>query len=279
MSTFGRAIGHGMGILFMGLGALFIVLGVSDAFTNWLDANSTCVSGNCGADSARSTFLFVGLAFFVSGLITSVATEFAIRKTQRLMKHVGEYASNPATSVEGLSEFLEPFGIDLQPGTKANVNVGSRVIDLRGQRHGRDVPTDPAGLSDYLKSVGVSIDENLLRNATVMQGGEVVQPAQGPSASNEPTAARPVSIPSSRDELERETATIVRKHDRGETAGSQRLLELELEVLPAGRVPYRVKVASLVRSSLAGLLIEGSTLNVRVDPHDRNSVTIDWSEN
>ena len=79
--------------------------------------------------------------------------------------------------------------------------------------------------------------------------------------------------------MQRETATIVRKHDRGETAGNQRLLELDLEVLPAGRVPYRVKVASLVRSSLAGLLIEGSTLNVRVDPHDRNSVTIDWAEN
>jgi hypothetical protein len=80
-------------------------------------------------------------------------------------------------------------------------------------------------------------------------------------------------------DLRRESATIVRKKDRGETTGNQRLLELELEVHPVGKVPYRVQLASLVRESLAGLLIEGSNVNVRVDPGNPNNVTIDWSEN
>jgi hypothetical protein len=80
-------------------------------------------------------------------------------------------------------------------------------------------------------------------------------------------------------ELRRERATIVRKRDRGATAGGQRLVEFELEVQPAGKAPYRVEVASLVRESLAGLLIEGSSLNVRVEPTDENRVSIEWGEN
>ena len=95
--------------------------------------------------------------------------------------------------------------------------------------------------------------------------------AGGPSAFTSPSAPQSAGA--------RETATIVRKKDRGSTAGNQRLLELEIEVTPVGKVPYRVTVPTLVRESLAGLLIEGSSLNVRVDPHDKNNVTIDWSEN
>jgi hypothetical protein len=77
----------------------------------------------------------------------------------------------------------------------------------------------------------------------------------------------------------RERATIIRKHDRGATAGQQRLVEFELEVAPASAAPYRVTVASLVRESLVGLLVEGGTLTVRVDQDDRENVTIDWTEN
>jgi hypothetical protein len=46
-----------------------------------------------------------------------------------------------------------------------------------------------------------------------------------------------------------------------------------------GKAPYRVTVASLVRESLVSLLIEGSSLNVRVNPNDKNDVSIDWGEN
>jgi hypothetical protein len=121
----------------------------------------------------------------------------------------------------------------------------------------------------------VRIDEDVLRHATVVEDGEVVRAGTHLAQS----AAGAVAQPAPESELRRERATIVRKKDRGATAGGQRLVEFELEVQPAGRVPYRVDVASLVRESLAGLLIDGSTLNVRVDPANENAVTIDWGEN
>ncbi|MBK9344636.1 MAG: hypothetical protein IPN07_16730 [Dehalococcoidia bacterium] len=37
------------------------------------------------------------------------------------------------------------------------------------------MPNDPAGLSAYLKSMGISIDEEVLRNATLMKGGDAVE--------------------------------------------------------------------------------------------------------
>jgi hypothetical protein len=278
----GRVMGHGMGILFMGLGLVFLVAALNDSFTSWIDANSTCTSGNCGTSSVRTTFMILGASFFAGGLLTSVITEFAIRKTRKVMAEVTTFAASPHTP-ENLSEFLSNFGIDMD-ASKAKVSVERPVaLDLRNLRNGSDVPTDPAGLSNYLKSLGITIDEERLKHASIFAGGQQVQsaavssnvPAQagagGPSAFTSPAA--------SPGEGARETATIVRKKDRGATAGNQRLLELEIEVTPVGKVPYRVTVPSLVRESLAGLLIDGSSLNVRVDPHDKNNVTIDWSEN
>ncbi|MGE3076852.1 MAG: hypothetical protein AB7N24_07580 [Dehalococcoidia bacterium] len=271
MSTMSRWLGHGMGAFFILLGLGFLILGLSDGFTNWLDANSSCQGGNCGEDSVRSTFIILGVCFVGAGLITSLATEYAIRKTRRLVAHMATFPGLDAPTLESIGGFLEPFGIDLSTAQQANTRVDHRVINLRGQRTGK-VPTDPEGLGDYLKSLGVSIDPEVLRSARVVRSDE---PAAG-SVAAEPAAT--VVEPRSSDLL-RETATIVRKKDRGQTAGDQRLLELELEVTPAGKVPYRVTVASLVRESLTGLLIEGSTLNVRVNPHAPNDVRIDWSEN
>ena len=265
-----------MGLFFMALGVLFLWLGLDNDVVNWFANNSSCPSGECPHDSARTTFLILGGSFFVGGFITSLGTELAVRKTQRLLAHVSDFReSGSLESVEGLSEFLKPFGINIDPGTNPNINVEHRTIDLRGQRSG-DVPTDPAGLSAYLKSMGVSLDENLLRNATIVRDGEVVSQgaAQVVTAGVPPPPGAPLQ-----GQLRRETARIIAKRDRGATAGNQRLLEFDLEVQPAGKAPYRVQVASLVRESLAGLLIEGSTLNVRVDPIDPNAVTIDWSEN
>jgi hypothetical protein len=186
--------------------------------------------------------------------------------------------------VQGLADFLEPFGIDLDAArADGTVATQSHFIDLRGLRKGNTPPTDPAGMSEYLKGLGLNVSEEALRNATVVSGGETVQqgsarvsaePAGASFASAAPTP--PASISS---ESRRERATIVRKRDRGATTGNQRLVEFELEVQPAGKVPYRVQLASLVRESLAGLLIEGSSLNVRVDSTDDLNVTIDWSEN
>lgn len=274
MSTVSRVIGHGMGGFFMLLGAVFLVLALNDNFLDSLTASGNCASGDCGEDSVRTTFLILGASFLVTGAITSLGTELAIRKTRRLVQHVTEFRqSGSLDSMEGLSEFLKPFGVSLDPGSNANINVERRTIDLRGQRSG-DVPSDPAGLSAYLKSMGVSLDEDVLRNARVVRDGQVVSQGQAQVAGASGSGTVPL-----RDESRRETARIVRKRDRGATAGNQRLVEFDLEVTPAGKVPYQVQVASLVRESLASLLIEGSTLNVRVDPTDPNAVTIDWSEN
>jgi len=272
MSKVGRITGHGLGIFFIVMGAGFLVLGFSE-FATWLDENATCTSGNCSDTAARTTFLLLGLSFVIAGACTSLVTEFAIRKTQGLMSQVVALSSGETNSVDGLADFLEPFGIDLDAARASGVGVDLQhgVIDLRGQRHGA-VPTDAATLSEYLKGFGINLGEQSLRNATVVTGG-------APLAQDSVPPAAAAAAPPAASDGERETALIIRKRDRGETAGSQRLVEFELEVQPVGLVPYRVEVASLVRESLVSLLIEGSTLNVRVDPVNRNSVTIDWSEN
>lgn len=291
MSAMGRIIGHGLGGFFMLFGLIFLVLGASDAFTKIFNGGFSCSGSSCASDSVRTTFLTLGASFFFGGLLTSVITEFTIRKTRKLVSTVSNFATHPGDT-EGLSELLQGFGIAMDL-SKANVSVERPLgLDLRGQRNGKTVPTDPAGLSDYLKSFGVTIDEDILKRASVVQGGQVLQPgapvvAAATSAATAAATASPVagaaamfdapSTPTA--EGDRQTATIVRKVDKGATAGNQRLLELEIEVTPVGKVPYRVTVASLVRESLAGLLIEGSSLNVRVNPNDPNDVTIDWGEN
>lgn len=281
MSALGRIIGHGLGGFFMLFGLIFLVLGANDAFTSMFDGGFACSGSSCASDSVRTTFLTLGASFFFGGLLTSVITEFSVRKTRKLVSSVSAFATHPGDT-EGLSELLHGFGIDMDL-SRANVSVERPLaLDLRGQRHGA-VPTDPAGLSDYLKSLGVNIDEDVLRRATVVRGGQVVQPGSpvvttaGPAAVA--GAAEMFQAPVTSAEGTRETATIVRKTDRGRTAGNQRLLELEIEVTPVGKVPYRVTVASLVRESLVSLLIEGSSLNVRVNPNDKNDVSIDWGEN
>lgn len=280
MYALGRVMGHSMGGLFMLLGAMFLLAGLNDGFTSWLDANSTCSSGICDDSSARSTFVLLGGSFFAGGLITSLATEFAVRKTRKVINRVSAFAATGDHSAESVSDFLEDFGIDLGPSKLQVARIQHHTIDLRGQRQG-EVPADPASLSAYLKSRGISIEEDLLRNATVVDSGRTVlpRPEAHPATSLSSDPSSMFGTPLRREETSRESATIVRKHDRGAVAGNQRLLELELEVTPAGKVPYRVTVASLVRESLAGLLIEGSALSVRVDANDQNEVTIDWSEN
>jgi len=98
------------------------------------------------------------------------------------------------------------------------------------------------------------------------------------AANVEPVAVAPAAE-GSHGTAERLSATVIRKTDRGPVAGGQRLLEFELEVRPAVEPPYRVTVASLVRESLAGLLIEGGSLTVHAERGNPEQVTIDWSEN
>ena len=172
-----------MGILFMGLGLLFLVAALNDSLTGWIDANSTCTSGNCGTSSVRMTFMILGASFFAGGLLTSVITEFAIRKTQKVMADVTTFAASPH-SPENLSQFLSNLGLDIDT-SKANISVERPVnLDLRGLRNGNDVPTDPAGLSSYLKSLGISIDEERLKHASIFSGGQQIQT---------PTASQDVS--------------------------------------------------------------------------------------
>lgn len=262
-------------------GLFFIVMGIgflllSFTWADWLDEHSVCEHGNCSDTGADTTFTILGIAFIAGGMVSSVATELAYRKTRAIVQHVSTFqTSGSLDTAEGVSEFLKPFGIDIQPG--ANVNVEHRTIDLRSQRSG-DVPADPEGLSSYLRARGISIDEEVLRNATVVKDGEVVMPGR-PSMGSEQAATPAVTDARAADGMRRETARIIGKRDRGSTTGNQRLIEFDLEVQPAGKAPYRAQVASLVRESLAGLLIEGATLNIRVDPADPHAVSVDWSEN
>ena len=267
-------MGHGMAGFFFVLGATFFVLGMSERFTSSLEENSNCQSGDCDG-GVRTTFLILGVSFIGTAGLLAFLTEYSIRKTTSIIGQVQEFTATGSTAgLEEIADFLKPFGISLDPATQGNASVTQRTTDARGRRSA-DLPTDPAELSVYLKSVGITIDESALLNASVVHDGQVA--LLGVQHGTAQTSARTAQPPD--DERRRESATIVRKRDRGETAGNQRLLEFELEVRPVGKVPYRVQVASLVRESLAGLLIEGSTLNVRVDPRNENDVTIDWSEN
>lgn len=278
MTKTGRAIGHGLGGFFIVAGIIMIGLGLNDAVTSQVDT-ANCTGSGCAGDSLRATLLIVGAAFIASGLLSSLLTEFIIRKTRGLMASVTTVSSNPG-DLTGISEMLRDFGIQTDL-SKAHVTTGRPVtLDLRNLRSG-DVPTDPAGLSAYLKERGVSIDEDVIRRATVFKGGTLIHSAEPTSTPVETggSKAAPPTAPVMNEPGQRETANIVRKVDRGPTPGRQRLIEFELEVRPASKPPYRVTVASLVRESLADLLIEGSTLNVRVSPHDPNDVTIDWGEN
>ncbi|MCC6958299.1 MAG: hypothetical protein IT301_00495 [Dehalococcoidia bacterium] len=274
----GRSVGHGLGALFIVAGVIMVGLGLNDAVTGRFDT-ANCSGSGCASDTLRATLLITGVAFIASGLLSSLLTEFIIRKTRKLMASVTTVSSNPG-DLTGISEMLRDFGIQTDL-SKAHVTTGRPVtLDLRSMRTG-EVPTDPAGLSAYLKERGVTIDEEALRRATIFQGGTLVhsaEPVVTSAGTSEPAPAG-VGPRSADDSGQRETATIIRKTDRGPTPGRQRLLEFELEVRPASKPPYRVSVASLVRESLADLLIEGSTLNVRVNPHDANDVTIDWGEN
>lgn len=274
MTSAGRWIGHSMGLFFVVLGAGFLALALSNGFIDAIAGTGNCSTFSCADSGARGTFLIVGVSFIAGGLVTSVLTEWSVRKVARIMRGVSEFTTSGAETPEALNHILKDFGISLDPASKARVNVQTRTIDLRSERRSRDVPTTPGGLSDYLKSVGVSIDPDLLSRAKIVRTGD--QPGEQAGAAS--GAAQPERT-RDESELRRERATIVRKKDRGETTGEQRLLELEIEVQPVGRVPYRVQLASLVRGSLASLLIEGSNLNVRVDPANENDVTIDWSEN
>jgi hypothetical protein len=263
-------MGHGFALFFIVLGLGFVALGLNDSFNSWLDANSTCDSGSCPENSARTTFIFLGVSFIAAGVVSGLVTEFAIRKTRRLLSHVATFSGSEGATLESLGNFLEPFGIDLAASQGGKTSIRSQVSDLRHLRKS-EPPSGPEELSAYLKSLGITVDESALRNAHVIDSRRAIR-------SDDPNQHASQVSPMRADRV-RETATILRKRDRGETAGDQRLLELELEVRPPGRVPYRVTVASLVRETLAALLIEGSTLNVRVDPNDDNSVTIDWAEN
>ena len=280
MSKFSRVLGHGTALLFIAMGLGFVALGLNERFGSWLDANSACNGGSCPDGAVRTTFLILGISFIAVGVIISVAVEFALRKTSRILSRVSAVpvAASPVTSspvsaaptIETIGELLESRGIHLSESLGELASIRPQVIDLRGQRSG-GAPADPVAIGDYLKMFGISVDPAKLRNAQIIGGSDLVQAET--LASVPPEFAPPAA------NLLRETATIVHKRDRGETVGNQRLLELELEVTPIGRVPYRVTVASLVRESLAGLLIEGATVNVRVDEHNPDAVTIDWSEN
>lgn len=280
MSKLSRILGHGTALSFIAMGVGFLALGLNEQFRGWFEANSTCNGGSCPDGGIRTTFMILGISFIAVGVISSVVVEFALRKTSRLLSRLSAVpvaasgvTSSPASAaptIETIGELLESRGIHLSESLGGIASIRPQVIDLRGQRAGAS-EADPDAIGDYLKMFGISIDPDKLRNARII----------GESAPSHPenVATAPTESASPGTNFRRETATIVHKRDRGETAGNQRLLELELEVTPIGRVPYRVTVASLVRESLADLLIEGATLNVRVGDHDPNGVTIDWSEN
>ena len=119
------------------LGAAFLVLGLNDGFTSAIEDNATCQPGSCAEGGVRMTFVILGVTFMATATLLAVATEFSIRKTTSIIGQVKTFSeSGAANDLEGITDFLKPFGITIDPSTNSNVNVEHRTIDLRGQRSG-----------------------------------------------------------------------------------------------------------------------------------------------
>lgn len=254
--------------VFLLSGAAMLLVAMNDDWVGEIDSGATCASGaDCGG-SVRSTLLIVGGSFTATGLFSGALTYYIARRARRWVTHLA--TAQPLDSTENITAFLKPFGIDLSRANLSSATVTEPTVNLRPEIRvepggERLTPEEAARVSDALRPLGINLDPGALRSA----GDAAVSTSRSSAASDE-------APPSA---LRRERATILRKHDRGATAGQQRLVEFELEVTPATSPPYRAVVASLVRESLVGLLVEGGMLTVRVDPYDRENVSIDWSEN
>ncbi len=67
-------------------------------------------------------------------------------------------------------------------------------------------------------------------------------------------------------------ATIVGKTDTGEKAGGNPIYQLELKVVPDGGVEYTAKVSQILPSTTLGSYADGTTLDARIDPADKNKI-------
>jgi hypothetical protein len=71
------------------------------------------------------------------------------------------------------------------------------------------------------------------------------------------------------------SATIVAIRQGAGMINFQPIMELDLTVMPSGGAPYPVTVAQPVPPNLAGRLVPGGSLRVKIDPHNQQSLWID----
>lgn len=250
--------------LISGLAMLFVAS--NDGWVRTIDEGSTCANGNdCG--NARVTLLILGGSFTATGVFSLFLTFYVAKRVHRWPARLPSV--RPLDTTGDMASLLESFGIEIPRGDPAKARFTENTItfppEVRIEPGSARLTLEQAArVSDALRPLGIDLQPEVLVGGSMGDGEDQRTPGAGPPAV---AGLRP------------ERATILRKYDRGATAGQQRLIEFELEVTPASAAPYRVTVASLVRESLVGLLVEGGTITVRVDPRDPQNVTIDWSEN
>ncbi|HEY6396228.1 MAG TPA: hypothetical protein VIX82_02120 [Solirubrobacteraceae bacterium] len=71
------------------------------------------------------------------------------------------------------------------------------------------------------------------------------------------------------------TATLVAVRQGGGMINFEPIMALDLTVMPPGGAPYPVTVSQPVPPNLAGRLVPGASLRVKIDPHNQQSLWID----
>ncbi len=71
------------------------------------------------------------------------------------------------------------------------------------------------------------------------------------------------------------TATIVAVRQGAGMINFQPIMELDLTVMPPSTPPYPVTVSQPVPPNLAGRLLPGASLRVKIDPHNQQALRID----
>lgn len=67
-------------------------------------------------------------------------------------------------------------------------------------------------------------------------------------------------------------ATIVSKTDLGQKVAGNDTYQLELEVVPEGGTAYTVKKIEIIPPQVIGGYADGTTMDARIDPADKNKV-------
>lgn len=118
---------------------------------------------------------------------------------------------------------------------------------------------------DQLARAGVSVDP-----AALAQGALTVGPTMTVDAS--PTRRAANLLANGRPG----TALLREVKDTGVDVHGDSVIEMTLDVTPAGGPAYQVRTATLVPAAVKARALPGATVPVRIDPAQPDSVAIDW---